>query len=144
MANYRPIPIGIEDFKEIIDKEYCFIDKTLIIKDILDSGSKVTLFTRPRRFGKTLNMSMLRRYFEKTEEDSSYLFDSLKILGAGEKCREYMGQYPVISISLKSMKKPDYNEAFVEFKNLIAGEVWRHKELLDSDMLMPMSRTNLK
>lgn len=89
-------------------------------------------------------MSMLRRYFEKTEEDNSYLFDNLKISEAGEKYREYMGQYPVISISLKSMKKSGYREALIEFKNLIAGEVWRHKELLDSDMLMPMSRNKLE
>lgn len=144
MADLRPIPIGIEDFKEIIDKGYCFIDKTMIIKDILDSGSKVTLFTRPRRFGKTLNMSMLRRYFEKTEDDNSYLFDELKIAGADEKYHEYMGQYPVISISLKSMKQTSHELAFMEFKNLIAGEVWKHKELLNSDVLMPMNRNKLE
>ncbi len=79
MAGFKPIPIGIEDFKEIIDKNYYFVDKTLLIKDILDNGSKITLFTRPRRFGKTLNMSMLRRFFEKTEDDNSYLFDGFSI-----------------------------------------------------------------
>ncbi|MCM1223684.1 MAG: ATP-binding protein [Lachnospiraceae bacterium] len=144
MAEYKPIPIGIEDFREIIDKGYCFVDKTLIIRDILDSASKVTLFTRPRRFGKTLNMSMLRRYFERTDEDNSYLFDGLKIAGAGEKYKKYMGQYPVISISLKSMKQLNYEEAFVEFKNLVANEIWRHKELLNSDILMPASRNKLE
>ena len=85
MNEYKPIPIGIEDFKEIIDRDCYFVDKTFMIKDILDSGAKVTLFTRPRRFGKTLNMSMIRRYFEKTEEDNYYLFDGLAISGAGEK-----------------------------------------------------------
>ena len=144
MNDYKPIPIGIEDFKRLIDNKYNFVDKTMLIKELIDTGTSVTLFTRPRRFGKTLNMSMLRRYFEKTEEDNSYLFDVLKIAGAGEKYYKYMGQYPVISISLKSMKKSGYNEAFVEFKNLIAGEVWRHKELLVSDMLMPMSRNKLE
>ena len=144
MNGYKPIPIGIEDFKEIIDRDCCFVDKTLIIKDILDSGAKVTLFTRPRRFGKTLNMSMIRRYFEKTEEDSSYLFDGLAISGAGERYHKYMGQYPVISISLKGMKQPDYQEAFDKFKDMVADEVWRHQELLNSDVIMPMNRNKLK
>lgn len=144
MLDLKPIPIGVEDFKEVIDKDCYFVDKTLIIKDILDSGSKVTLFTRPRRFGKTLNMSMIRRYFEKTEDDNCYLFDGLKITGSGEKYHKYMGQYPVISISLKSMKQTSYELAFAEFKNMIASEIWRHKELLDSDILMPMSRNKLE
>ena len=140
MADLRPIPIGIEDFKEIIDKGYCFIDKTMIIKDILDSGSKVTLFTRPRRFGKTLNMSMLRRYFEKTEDDNSYLFDELKIAGADEKYHEYMGQYPVISISLKSMKQPTYETAFARFRSLITREFERHDDIISADKLKPLQR----
>lgn len=89
-------------------------------------------------------MSMLRRYFEKTEEDNLYLFDGLKISETGEKYRQYMGQYPVISISLKSMKQSNYQEAFSEFKNMISKEVWRHKELLVSDKLMPLSRKKLE
>jgi len=137
MSEYKPIPIGIEDFKEIIDKDYYFVDKTLIIKDILDGGSKVALFTRPRRFGKTLNMSMLRRYFEKTDEDNSYLFDGLKISGAGEKYKSYMGQYPVISISLKSMKQPTWEESFFQFKNIVISEFERHDYLLSSNKLKP-------
>ncbi len=143
MPDYKPIPIGIEDFKEIIDKGFYLVDKTLLIKDILNSAAKVTLFTRPRRFGKTLNMSMLRRFFEKTEANNSYLFDGLNISGAGEKYQKYMGQYPVISISFKSMKQSSYELAFAEFKNIIASEVWRHKELLNSDILMPISRSKL-
>ena len=87
----KKIPIGIEDFKEIIDKNCYFVDKSLMIRDILDSGSKVTLFTRPRRFGKTLNMSMLRYFFEKSEQDNSYLFDDLEISKAGEKYLSHMG-----------------------------------------------------
>lgn len=135
MNDYKPIPIGIEDFKEIIDMNCYFVDKTMLIRDIIDGGSKVTLFTRPRRFGKTLNMSMLRRYFEKTEEENSYLFDGLKIAGAGEKYRSYMGQYPIISISLKSMKQSSYGLALNEFKKIISGEFRRHKEILKSDMI---------
>lgn len=130
MSEYKPIPIGIEDFKEIIDKDYYFVDKTLIIKDILDSGSKVTLFTRPRRFGKTLNMSMLKRYFEKTKDDNSYLFEGLKIAGAGEKYRSYMRQYPVISISLKSMKQTSFEESFFEYQTLIIEEFEKNRYVL--------------
>ena len=72
MPNYKPLPIGVEDFKEIIDKNYYFVDKTLMIKELLDNQSKVALFTRPRRFGKTLNVSMIQRFFEKTDENHSY------------------------------------------------------------------------
>jgi hypothetical protein rflaF_15424 len=144
MSNLKPIPIGIEDFKEIIDKGFYLVDKTLLIKEILDSAAKVTFFTRPRRFGKTLNMSMLRRFFEKTEEDNSYLFNGLAISEAVDKYKAYMGQYPVISISLKGLGHPSYEEAFSEFKNLIAQEVWRHKELLKSENLIPANRCKLE
>lgn len=133
MNELKSIPIGIEDFKEIIDKDYYFVDKTLFIKDVLDNGSKITLFTRPRRFGKTLNMSILRRFFEKTEEDNSYLFDGLAISGAGEKYYKYMGQYPVISISLKSMKQPSFELALTEFKKIISNEFRKHREVAESD-----------
>ncbi|MDE5853592.1 MAG: AAA family ATPase [Ruminococcus sp.] len=80
MTERKKIPIGIEDFAEIIRKNCYFVDKTLIIKDILDSGTKVTLFTRPRRFGKTLNMSMLQKFFEKINNDNSYLFEGFNIM----------------------------------------------------------------
>lgn len=132
MPDKKIIPIGIEDFKEIIDRNCYFVDKSLLIKDIIDSGSKVTLFTRPRRFGKTLNMSMLKSFFEKTVENNSYLFDNLQISNAGEKYKAYMGQYPVISISLKSMKQPDFELSLNEFKKIISTEFRRHKEILYS------------
>lgn len=130
MNDCKAIPIGIEDFKEIIDRNCYLVDKTLLIKDILDVGVKVTLFTRPRRFGKTLNMSMLKRYFEKTKEDNSYLFEELKIFEAGEKYRQYMGQYAIISISLKGMKQPTWEQTFIQFKEIIANEFERHQEIL--------------
>ena len=133
MSERKKVPIGIEDFKEIIDRECYFVDKSLMIRDILDSGAKVTLFTRPRRFGKTLNMSMLRYFFEKSEQDNTYLFNDLAISKAGEKYLSYMGQYPVISISLKGMKQADYKTAFIEFKKIISKEFRRHDELLLSD-----------
>ncbi|MCD8094874.1 MAG: AAA family ATPase, partial [Ruminococcus sp.] len=83
MNQYKPIPIGVEDFKEIIDKGSYYVDKTKMIQELLDNSAKVYLFTRPRRFGKTLNISMLQRFFEKTDEDNSYLFDGLNISKAG-------------------------------------------------------------
>jgi len=135
MSERKKIPIGIEDFKEIIDRECYFVDKSLMIQDLLDSGAKVTLFTRPRRFGKTLNMSMLRYFFEKSEQDNSYLFNDLAISQAGEKYLSHMGQYPVISISLKGMKQADYDMAFLQFKNIILREFERHSILLKSDKL---------
>lgn len=140
MNESKAIPIGIEDFKEIINRNCYLVDKTLLIKDILDAGAKVTLFTRPRRFGKTLNMSMLRRFFEKTYEDNSYLFDGLKISEAGGIYYQYMGQYPVISISLKSMKQPTWEEAFFQFKNIIISEFERYDHLLSGDRLKPGKR----
>lgn len=144
MNERKPIPIGIEDFKVLIDRQCYFVDKTLMIKDLIDSTAMVTLFTRPRRFGKTLNMSMLRRFFEKTNDDNSYLFDGLKISEAGENYRQYMAQYPVISISLKGMKQPTWEEAFSQFKVIVANEIWRHKGLLGSEILMPMNINKLR
>ena len=136
----KKIPIGIEDFAEIINRNCYFVDKTLMIRDILDSGAKVTLFTRPRRFGKTLNMSMLQRFFEKTDNDNSYLFEDLNITEAGEQYIAHMGQYPVISISLKGMKQPTYELAFYEYKNIITKEFNRHCSLLTSNELLPTDR----
>ena len=137
MPERKPVPVGQEDFKELIDKEYCFVDKTLLIKDLLDQKSKVNLITRPRRFGKTLNMSMIQRFFEKTEESNAYLFEGLKISNAGEKYLKHQGQYPVITLSLKSMKQDTYEHAFYEFKNMVIGEFGRNIEVINSDVLLP-------
>lgn len=143
MNERKAIPIGIEDFKEVIDRNCYLVDKTLLIKDIIDTGAKVTLFTRPRRFGKTLNMSMLKRYFEKTDEDNSYVFDGLKISEAGEKYRQYMGKYPVISISLKSMKQPTWDLALNEFVKIISNEFRQHKNILDSNKIFGSDKEEL-
>ncbi|MGN0582099.1 MAG: AAA family ATPase, partial [Oscillospiraceae bacterium] len=94
MPDKKPIPVGVEDFKVLVDKDYFFIDKTLLIKDLLDAKDMISLITRPRRFGKTLNMSMIQRFFEKTEESNAYLFDGLKISKTGEKYLKHQGQYP--------------------------------------------------
>jgi len=137
MKDFKPIPIGVEDFKRLVDDGYYFVDKTLMIKEILDKKGAVNLFTRPRRFGKTLNISMLQRFFEKTDEDNVYLFDGLNISQAGEKYMQHQGQYPVISLSLKSMKQPNYDLSFYTFRYMIRSEFGRHIEVLQSDQLLP-------
>ena len=134
--NFRPINIGTENFKRLIDNGYYYVDKTLMIKDIIDkNNSQITLFTRPRRFGKTLNMSMIQYYFEKTDQDNSYLFNDLKISQAGDKYKAHMGQYPVISLSLKSMKQATYESSFALFKKIISDEFDRHRQVLKSQNL---------
>ena len=129
---HKPLPIGVEDFKRLVDNEYYFVDKTLMIKELLENKETVNLFTRPRRFGKTLNMSMLQRFFEATEKSNTYLFDGLKIAAYPE-YMTYQGQYPVISISLKSMKRASYQEAYFEYVKLLSDEFERHEIILQSD-----------
>ena len=131
-VKHKPLPIGVEDFKRLVDNEYYFIDKTLMIKELLENKETVNLFTRPRRFGKTLNMSMLQRFFEATEKSNAYLFDGLKIAAYPE-YMAYQGQYPVISISLKSMKRASYQEAYFEYVKLLSDEFERHETILQSD-----------
>ena len=132
---HKPLPIGVEDFKRLVDNEYYFVDKTLMIKELLENKESVNLFTRPRRFGKTLNMSMLQRFFEATEKSNAYLFDGLKIAAYPE-YMAYQGQYPVISVSLKSMKQASYTDAFYMYKNLIAKEYEKHKIILESNQIL--------
>lgn len=135
--NYRPLPIGISDFAEMIEKEYYYVDKTPMIRDLLQIKSKVTLFTRPRRFGKTLNMSMLKYYFEDDRDrqgnkrDWSHLFKGLKIMDAGEQFLSHMGQYPVIYLTFKDAKRQDYKTSYQMIANVIAYEFKRHDFLLD-------------
>ena len=130
-VKHKPLPIGVEDFKRLVDNEYYFVDKTLMIKELLENKETVNLFTRPRRFGKTLNMSMLQRFFEATEKSNAYLFDSLKIAAYPE-YMAYQGKYPVISISLKSMKQKNFTLAFETYKYLIKSEYSRHKDFIFS------------
>ena len=128
---HKPLPIGVEDFKRLVDNGYYFVDKTLMIKELLENKETVNLFTRPRRFGKTLNMSMLQRFFEATEKSNAYLFDGLKIAAYPE-YMAYQGKYPVISISLKSMKQKNFTLAFETYKYLIKSEYSRHKDFIFS------------
>ena len=132
---HKPLPIGVEDFMRLVDNKYYFIDKTLMIKELLENKETVNLFTRPRRFGKTLNMSMLQRFFEATEKSNAYLFDGLKIAAYPE-YMAYQGKYPVISVSLKSMKQASYTDAFYMYKNLIAKEYEKHKIILESNQIL--------
>lgn len=121
-----PLPVGVDDFEKVIRGDYYYIDKTLFIKELLDMKGEVNLFTRPRRFGKTLNMSMLRYFFEMGRTDNSELFRGLKIMEAGEKYLTHMGKYPVISISLKSMKQYSYELSVEMLKKAVEGEFTRH------------------
>ena len=136
MMEYKPLPIGFDDFRELITGGYYYIDKTYLIKELLDKMGKVNLFTRPRRFGKTLNMSMLRYFFEntsdeKTNKDNQTLFDGMKIMNAGEAYRSEMGRYPVISLSLKSSKQPDWELALLMLKREIGREFERHQYIME-------------
>lgn len=103
MQNKLPLPIGASNYK-LVSTEYYYVDKTLLIKELLDERAVITLFTRPRRFGKTLNMDMLRTFFEKTPEDTSKYFKDKKIWQAGEKYTSQQGKYPIIFLSLKDVK----------------------------------------
>ena len=124
----KPLPIGVDNFEKLIKQGYYYVDKSLLIKDLIDFRGEVNLFTRPRRFGKTLNMSMLRYFFEKADEDRRSLFAGMKIMEAGEKYTSEMGRYPVISLSLKSMKQASYEDAFYCLKGEIGREFRRHEE----------------
>lgn len=134
---FMKLPIGYSDFKEIIDDRCYFVDKTLMIKDIIDDA-KILLITRPRRFGKTLNLSMLRYFFEKnaSDEDNSYLFNGLAITKAGEAYTQHQGKYPVIFISFKDVKDNNFAEAYNNISVLLSQAFSRYSELLSSDKLL--------
>ena len=130
---YKPLPIGVEFFEEFKKNDYYYVDKTLFIKELLDKKGKVNLFTRPRRFGKTLTLDMLRCFFEEGTDPG--LFSGLKIMEAGEKYTSMMGKYPVIFLTLKSAKTGDEKSAFEALRNDIAREFRRHDLVLESDVL---------
>ena len=142
----KKISIGVEDFKTIINKNGYFVDKTLMIQKLIESEAMVTLFTRPRRFGKTLNQFMIRRFFEDeiTEKgekvDNGYLFDGLKITECGEEIMQHQQQYPVIFLTLKSAKQPTYEMAYGALADEIYNEFMRHRYVLQSDALLPIEK----
>ena len=137
----KQIAIGVEDFKEIIVKDGYFVDKTLMIKKLIEENAKVTLFMRPRRFGKTLNQFMLRRFFEDERTrsgeriDNGDLFDGLKVAACGEEVLQHQQQYPVIFLSLKSAKQPNFEEAYKKICKALAEEFRRHQYLLAGNSL---------
>ena len=127
-APLLPLPVGISDYRKA-SSEYYYIDKTLMIRDFLDEVPMVSLFTRPRRFGKTLNMDMLRTFFEKTNDDTSVYFQDKKIWACGQKYRDYQGKYPVIFITFKDVKCKTWDETYDLISKLISLEYKRHEEL---------------
>jgi len=127
-----PLPIGISDYR-LASTEYYYIDKTMMIKDFLDERPMVSLFTRPRRFGKTLNMDMIRTFFEKTDEDTSIYFKDKKIWVCGKKYREHQGKYPVIFLSFKDIKFNTWEETFDAICDIFTKEASRHIELQISE-----------
>ena len=129
---WKPLPIGVDNFEELITKDYFFVDKTLFIRDLLDMKGEVNLFTRPRRFGKTLNMSMLRYFFEMEEDNAGRLFAGTKIMSAGEEYLKWMGQFPVISLTLKSMKQATWELSFEMLKKAIREEYSRHWKTVEA------------
>ncbi len=138
----KKLAIGLDNFKRLIDDGYMYIDKTLLVKDIVESGSSVVLITRPRRFGKTLNMSMLKYFYEIPKcrefafenEDVSYLFNALNIFEDDE-YRKQQGKYPVIFISLKGAKKTNWEDTYQNLVEIVSEEYKRHRYMLKSDSL---------
>jgi len=135
----KPLPIGVSDFKTVV-ANYYYVDKTLLIRDFLDTKPMVSLFTRPRRFGKTLNMDMLHVFFAKTSEDTSIYFRDKQIWRCGDFYTQHQGKYPVIFLTFKDVKCLTWNETFQKLRNLIALEFIRHDELENSSVLSNYER----
>lgn len=136
----KPLPIGVSDYKEACTNYY-YVDKTMLLKDFLDELPKVSLFTRPRRFGKTLNMDMIRTFFEKSDEDTAKYFRDKKIWTFGSKYQSHQGKYPVIFLSFKDVKYPTWDETYKVLRALIAMEFSRHSELATSPSLNDIEHT---
>ena len=134
----KKIGIGYENYKQFTDQNLYYVDKTLLVQDVLEKGGAVTLITRPRRFGKTLALSMLRTFFELEYDrdgnviDKRRYFEGRKIMDAGDEILSKMGQYPVIKLSLKGAKQPDFQSSFLAIRREIISEYNRHSYLLDS------------
>ena len=129
----KKLPVGIENFEEFSSKDFYYVDKTMFLKELLQNWGKVNLFTRPRRFGKSLNMSMLKCFFEVGTNPA--LFEGLKIMQERELCEKYMGKFPVISISLKSVDGLSYEAASAALRTIIGNEAGRFRFLSSSDRL---------
>lgn len=133
--NLRPVPLGIDNYIKVSERYY-YVDKTLLIRDILESGSEVTLITRPRRFGKSLNMDMLRVFFETTDEDTSVHFENKKIW-EHEEFRQYQGAYPVVFLSLKDAAGRTWNTAYSRMVDILSVEFQRHQAMMTDKNRLP-------
>ena len=136
----KRIPIGIEDFRELVDRGYYYVDKSMLIKDVIKE--KVVLYTRPRRFGKTLNMSMLHYFYSIKEKENAYLFNDLAI-SKDEEVIKYQNRYPVISITLKEMKQFNFQEQINDFKEIISRVIGNYEEILTSKKLNEVEKEKL-
>jgi len=132
--NKKALSIGIVDFKEIIEENYYYVDKSLLIKELLDGGTKATLIPRPRRFGKTINLSMLKYFFEKTEKSNAHLFKDLAIVQHTD-CMAHQGQSPVIFLTFKDVKVGTWDKCWEKIKKLISFEYGRHEYILETSIL---------
>lgn len=130
----KRMPIGVDDFKAVHERDLYYIDKSMLIKDILDDGAEVNLIARPRRFGKTLNLSMLRYFFEKTEEDHAAFFQDLEIWQQGERYQKEQGKYPVITLTMKSLKMNTWSNNYSRLCALLATEIERHSYLYEGTL----------
>lgn len=139
----KPLAIGVDDFKELISKSYYYVDKTMLIKELIDNRGKACLVTRPRRFGKTLTLSMIQTYFEIGTDNRKY-FEHLEILSAGDLYTSLMGCYPVINLSLKSAKQPTFEMAYGSLIGELAKEFDRHSYLAKSDALNPEEQSRFE
>jgi hypothetical protein len=136
----KPLPLGIDDFEKLRKNDFYYIDKSLLIKELIDNRCEVSLFTRPRRFGKSLNLSMLQHFFE-IGKDSQTLFQGLKIMEMEEQYISHMNRYPVIMLSLKSAEKSTFESSFIKLKYELAREFQRHDYLLKSDKIIDFSKS---
>lgn len=134
--------VGSTSYMEVVKNSY-YVDKTLLIRDLIDDQAPVILFTRPRRFGKTLALDMLKSFFEKTDVDTSIYFKDKKIWACGEKYQKYQGKYPVISITFKDAKFMDWESTFEAIKSIIRDEFMRHEELYTSDKINSVEKAYL-
>ena len=142
----KKIGIGYEDYRQFVEQDLYYVDKTLLVSDVLEQGGAVTLFTRPRRFGKTLGLSMLRTFFELEYDregcviDKRPFFEGRKVMSCGDAVLSHMGQYPVIMLSLKGAKQPTFRSAFMAIHRAISSEYDRHSYLQHSQTLDENSR----
>ncbi len=139
MTGKAKLPVGIENFERIRRDGFYYVDKTGLIRDFLENPAYVNLFTRPRRFGKTLNISMLKHFFEASSDKT--IFDGIEISGEKELCKEYMGKFPVISITLKGATGENFEEAKVMLRRIMGREAMRFRFLLESNRIDDTERS---